>query len=178
MDGISRTTLLASVVMFGIGVVSGTVTYLQRSPAIRPHDPSANAILVQIVLAVIGVGLILALPRLDPKRRPRSVTLTAPFSWSALYRVKQTILVRSGAPVISMVRAVIVGLLTIALMYNLFRAGEQVAGGLDPNFTVNAWGGPSYLGAMLAHYLDAIYLFYIEAILLNIVLLRPHDPSL
>jgi hypothetical protein len=48
----------------------------------------------------------------------------------------------------------------------------QVIGGLDPNFTTNAWGGPSYLGAMLAHYLDAAYLFYIQALLLNLVLVK------
>jgi hypothetical protein len=38
--------------------------------------------------------------------------------------------------------------------YGLWRTGEQVTGGLDPNFTVNAWGGPGYLGAMFCHYLD------------------------
>jgi hypothetical protein len=35
-----------------------------------------------------------------------------------------------------------------------------------------AWGGPSYLGAMLAHYLDALYLFYVEALLLNLILVK------
>lgn len=29
---------------------------------------------------------------------------------------------------------------------------------LDPNFTVNAWGGPSYAGAMACHYLDLFLL--------------------
>jgi hypothetical protein len=33
-----------------------------------------------------------------------------------------------------------------------------VTGGLDPNFTVNAWGGPSYAGAMACHYLDLFLL--------------------
>jgi hypothetical protein len=54
----------------------------------------------------------------------------------------------------------------------LLPGGQQVIGGLDPNFTVTAWGGPSYLGAMLAHYLDAVYLFYIEAFLLHLVLVE------
>jgi hypothetical protein len=36
-------------------------------------------------------------------------------------------------------------------LYFFARAGEQVIGGLDPNSTVNAWGGPAYLGAMACH---------------------------
>jgi hypothetical protein len=31
---------------------------------------------------------------------------------------------------------------------------------------------PSYLGAMAAHYLDVLYLLYIEAFLLNLVLVK------
>jgi hypothetical protein len=33
-------------------------------------------------------------------------------------------------------------------------------------------GGPSYLGAMLAHYLDGVYLYYLEALLMNVILLK------
>ena len=69
-------------------------------------------------------------------------------------------------------RAALAGLLSILFLYNFFRAGAQVIGGLDPNFTANAWGGPSYLGALLAHYLDAAYLIYVEALLLNVVLVN------
>ena len=39
-------------------------------------------------------------------------------------------------------------------MFGFFRAGYQVTSGLDPNSTVNAWGGPTYIGAMACHYLD------------------------
>ncbi len=79
---------------------------------------------------------------------------------------------RSGVPPRNIARAVLAGLLSILLLYNFFRAGGQPIGGLDPNFTTNAWGGPSYLGAMLAHYLDGVYLFYVEALLLNLVLVK------
>ena len=41
----------------------------------------------------------------------------------------------------------------------------------DPNATVNAWGGPTYLGALLAHYLDNIVSFYAAAFLLSRLLL-------
>lgn len=52
----------------------------------------------------------------------------------------------------------------------------QITGGLDPNATVNAWGGPTYLGALLAHYLDGIIGFYAAAFLLNRILL-PASPG-
>jgi hypothetical protein len=58
-------------------------------------------------------------------------------------------------------------------MGRTIRLGAQVIGGLDPNATVNAWGGPSYLGALLAHWLDGIVGFYVAAFLLSRLLLRP-----
>jgi len=61
--------------------------------------------------------------------------------------------------------------LVLVLLYTPFRMAMQITGGLDPNQTVNAWGGPTYLGALLAHYLDAIIGFYAAASLLNLVLL-------
>jgi hypothetical protein len=54
--------------------------------------------------------------------------------------------------------------------YSFWRVGEQVIGGLDPNFTANAWGGPSYLGAMACHYLDAALMIAVGAWLLDKIL--------
>jgi hypothetical protein len=51
----------------------------------------------------------------------------------------------------------------------------QIIDGLDPNQTVNAWGGPTYLGALLAHYLDCIIGFYAAAFLLSRLLLPAAD---
>jgi len=124
------------------------------------------------VLALVAVGLFIGLPRLRLARQAPYSIWVAPFSQSGLDRFKRTMRLRSGVLPGQLVRAVLAGLLLILLLYNFFRAGEQVIGGLDPNFTVNAWGGPSYLGAMLAHYLDAVYLFYLEALLLNLVLVK------
>jgi len=76
----------------------------------------------------------------------------------------------SGASPTRIARALLAGVLSILLMFNFLRAGMQIIGGLDPNFTVNAWGGPGYVGALLAHYLDGAYLFYVEALLLNLAL--------
>jgi len=46
----------------------------------------------------------------------------------------------------------------VLFLFCFWRAGVQVTAGLDPNFTVNAWGGPSYAGAMACHYLDLFLL--------------------
>jgi hypothetical protein len=56
-------------------------------------------------------------------------------------------------------------------LYCFYRGGLQVIGGLDPNSTVNAWGGPTYLGAMACHYLDAVVLMGAAAWLLDRILL-------
>lgn len=169
---LSKTTVLTCALLFVAGVVAGTFIYLQRSPVVQERIPGTDAIPVHVVLALVGVALFIGLPRLRwAKQAPYSIWV-APFSQSGLDRFKQTILLRSGVRPGTIMRAVLAGLLSILLLYNFLRAGEQVIAGLDPNFTINAWGGPSYLGAMLAHYLDALYLFYVEALLLNLVLVK------
>ena len=169
---LSRTTVLTCALLFAAGLVAGILPYSQRSPVVEERVPGANAIPAHIVLALVAVGLFIGLPRLRLARQAPYSIWVAPFSQSGLDRFKRTMRLRSGVLPGQLVRAVLAGLLLILLLYNFFRAGEQVIGGLDPNFTVNAWGGPSYLGAMLAHYLDAVYLFYVEALLLNLVLVK------
>lgn len=58
------------------------------------------------------------------------------------------------------------------LLYTPWRIGEQILAGLDPNFTVNAWGGPTYLGAMACHYLDGILMAAAAASVLQLLLPR------
>ena len=45
-------------------------------------------------------------------------------------------------------------------IFTVWRAGLQVVGAFDPNFCINAWGGPTYLGASGAHWMDAFIIFY------------------
>lgn len=96
----------------------------------------------------------------------------APFSRSGLDRFRRTTSPRAGPSLGHVARALVAVVLAILLLFNFLRAGERVGAGLDPNFTINAWGGPSYLGAMLAHYLDGVYLFYLETLLMDVVLLK------
>ena len=58
-------------------------------------------------------------------------------------------------------------LLILVLLYASYRMGAQIAAGVDPNFTVNAWGGPTYAGALLAHWMDCIVGFYAAAFLMD-----------
>jgi len=61
--------------------------------------------------------------------------------------------------------------------YCCWRVGEQVTAGLDPNFTANAWGGPSYLGAMACHYLDVALIVGASGWLLDRILPSAPDPA-
>jgi hypothetical protein len=158
--------------VFVAGVVMGAIEYSQRSSIVEPHRQGANAIPAHLVLAGVAVVLFIGLPRLRWARRAPSSIWVAPFSQSGLDRLKLSIRPSSRSSPVAVWRAILVVVLTIAFLYNFLRAGEQVIGGLDPNFTVNTWGGPGYFGAMFAHYLDALYLLSIEAFLLNLVLLR------
>ncbi len=81
-----------------------------------------------------------------------------------------------GGPAAGAGGRILLALLPAALfLYGFYRAGMQVTGGLDPNFTVNAWGGPSYPGAMACHYLDLFALMAAAAWLLDKILLP--DPA-
>jgi hypothetical protein len=170
MSYLSKTTILGSVSLFLVGIILGAASYVERSPVVEEQVPGSNAIPAHVVLAVIAVGLVFALPRHRlAKRAPYSIWV-APFSRSGLDRFTRTVSLRSGASPIRIAQALLAVVLSILLMFNFLRAGMQIIGGLDPNFTVNAWGGPSYLGALLAHYLDGACLFYVEAFLLNLAL--------
>jgi hypothetical protein len=144
-----------------------------NSPVVDKQVAGTNAVPTHVVLALVAVGLVAGLPRLRLAQQAPYSMWMAPFSQSGVDRVKHTISLGSGVSAASIARAVPTSLLSILLLYNSFRAGLQVTGGFDPNFTVNAWGGPGYLGALLAHYLDAAYLFYVEALVLNWILIKP-----
>jgi hypothetical protein len=169
---LSRTTILTCLALFGAGVLLGVVTYLQRSDVAEHHAPSANAVPAHVVLAFVAVAFAILIPRLRVAKKAPYPIWVAPFSRSGLDRFKRTTSPRAGPSLGHVARALVAVVLAILLLFNFLRAGQQVVAGLDPNFTINAWGGPSYLGAMLAHYLDGVYLFYLEALLMDVVLLK------
>lgn len=91
--------------------------------------------------------------------------LMAPYRRRAAARLRLT-LREGGLP-----RRGVVLFLLVLNGYDLLRSGAQVIAGLDPDFTTNAWGGPSYIGAMYAHYLVGVMIWGVSALLLNRLLL-------
>jgi hypothetical protein len=159
-------TALAAAVFAG-GVVSGLITYLDRSPVRAKFVPGTSAWWQHLGVAV-AVGLLLALGQWQHRRRfgrgSGRLWLLAPLGRAAARRVART---ASGAPG----RVLLALPPAVLFTYGFWRAGAQVIGGLDPNFTMNAWGGPTYLGAMACHYLDGLALMGVAAWLIDKILL-------
>lgn len=119
--------LLLLAVGFVAGLAFGGYLYTRRDPQVAGFVPWTAAWPQHAVVAVIGALLVLGIrARRWPPR----------------------------TPALTPVRLVLAAPLLFLLVFAAFRAGVQVLAGLDPNFTVNAWGGPTYLGAMACHYLD------------------------
>lgn len=155
--------------IFLAGVISGGATFLNRSPIRENHVPGTEAWWPHVLLALITVAILIVVER--RRTVPRSVLLLAPLRKAAAQRVWYTArsIARHPTAALRLLAAVPPAAL---LLYSPFRIGVQVLGGLDPNFTVNAWGGPSYLGAMACHYLDGALLAAAVTWLLGQLLLR------
>ncbi|EIV94618.1 hypothetical protein [Frankia sp. QA3] len=157
----------------GAGVVSGGVMYQHRSSVRAGHSAGTAAwgphLLVLILAGALAVGAWLRRRRLPSERRPRGL-LPAPLGRPAARRIRLTTLAVRRHPR-GLWRLAVLALLTVLLLYLCWRAGVQVLAGLDPNFTVNAWGGPSYVGAMACHYLDLAVVGTVVAGLLDRALL-------
>jgi hypothetical protein len=152
MNTFSRPALVLATVSTGIGLASGVAWYLaHRDDAIERHVPGTEAWIPHLVItAVVAVWWVIAARRsplgakvvFSPLLRPITSRIGATFRTSR-----------------NPLRWAAVAFLVFLQLYMCWRIGEQVFAGLDPNFTHNAWGGPSYLGAMYCHYLDGALLF-------------------
>lgn len=142
---------------FVSGVTWGLLEFVQRSPIRREHGAGTSAWGQQLTLALTTI-VILTVARAWHRRKfgPRSGRLLASLGRPAARRVARALGFGGAA---ARAGRVLLALPVVALfLYCFWRAGVQVTGGLDPNFTVNAWGGPSYAGAMACHYLDLFLL--------------------
>jgi hypothetical protein len=150
-----------------VGIATGLVRYLHRSPIPEAHVPGTSAWVQQFVVAAVACVLYaVARWRHDRRfgRRSGRLLLLAPVGRSAASRVAATVRQPSWRSVAALPP---LGLIA----YCCWRIGEQVTAGLNPDFTVNAWGGPTYLGAMACHYLDASLMIAVSAWLLDMILL-------
>jgi hypothetical protein len=160
-----------------VGLISGWFQYLDRSHVREKPVAGAAAWGQQIVLAVV-VAVILGYAWRRHRRRfgPDSgrLWLLAPLGRVAARRATRTVLgVRGPA---GFGRVLLALLPAFVFFYSFWRIGLQVTGGLDPNSTVNAWGGPTYIGAMACHYLDSGVLIAVAAWLLDRILVP--DPAI
>ncbi|OHV35624.1 hypothetical protein BCD49_21765 [Pseudofrankia sp. EUN1h] len=183
--------------LFAAGVAAGGMIYLRRSPVRDVQQPGTAAWWPHLALFLVAIAL-LAMARIRLRRRqhrryrhrvrvaggapsdvrdqPVELLLLAPLGKPAGRRIRRTLRGARRSPG-GLARLVTAGVVAIPLAYSLFRAGIQVLGGLDPNFTANAWGGPSYLGAMACHYLDAALIAAASAYLTARVLVPGPGPA-
>jgi hypothetical protein len=176
-DQLSLPLTVLAAGLFAAGLLSGWFQYLDRSPALARQVAGTSAWWQQLAVAVVA-GAAFSYARWRHRRGPGGegdrLWLLAPLGQRAARRAARTVrqAVRGQA---GLARALVALAPAGLICYCVWRAGEQVAGGLDPNFTVNAWGGPSYLGAMACHYLDCCVLIAASAWLLDRLLLA--DPA-
>jgi hypothetical protein len=146
---------------FVSGLTYGLFQFLQRSPTRHQHVAGTAAWGGQLALALVTIvvgSVAWTRHRRAFGHRSGRLWLLAPIGRQAALRIARALGFGSeaGRP-----GRVLLALPAGALfLFCCWRAGVQVTAGLDPNFTVNAWGGPSYAGAMACHYLD---LFLIAA---------------
>ncbi|MFF2549836.1 hypothetical protein ACFVUS_02505 [Nocardia sp. NPDC058058] len=148
--------------------MSGGAIYLGRSPDREAQVAGSDAFWPHVALyAAAAVVAVIVLRR--SRTHPLGLLL-APWGRTAAHRLGWT--VRSVFRRLSALPRLVLSVLPLAmLVYFPYRCGMQVLGGLDPNFVVNAWGGPTYFGAMAFHYVDGALLAAVAAGLLNVLLL-------
>ena len=171
---LSRTTLNVFAFLLVAGLGFGAYRYSHRPATFPPNDPANNAILVHLIIAACVVLTVAAI-QLYRKRKRLSNIWLAPFSQNALQRFKATILPKP-VTVLSIIRAALCLPLLIVILFEPFRMGAQIIGALDPSEPANAWGGPSYAGAMAAHYMDCLIFIYVSALILHWIMAR-HVPA-
>jgi hypothetical protein len=156
------------------GVWYGLVEFLQRSPVRQVHVAGTAAWGEQLALALATIVIVSVAQTWHRRRfRPHSGRpwLLAPFGQPAAQRIGRALgfggeRAQPGRLLLALPAAAL-------FLFCFWRAGVQVTAGLDLNFTVNAWGGPSYPGALACHYLDLFMLSAGAAWLMDKVLPLP-----
>lgn len=161
---LSRPAVITATVSVIAGLATGVAVCLHRAEQVEPHVAGTDAWLPHlVVLAVVATWFAVASRR-------------SPFGWKVIFapigcpiagRIRATF--RSGFHTLTLLRCLAVAFLVLLEVYMAWRIGEQVFAGLDPSFINNAWGGPSYVGAMFCHYLDGALLYPICHVLLRSV---------
>jgi hypothetical protein len=163
---LSRWLAAAAGTVFTAGVSAGWLNYEHTPATPVARVPGTSTWWQQAVVALITAAILAVIwwRRRRGQAGPRWVL--APLSASAAARIA-LLRRRPGAG-----QALAAVPLMLIFLYGFFRAGLQIISGLNPANTVNAWGGPSYAGAMACHYLDLFLIMMVAAWLLDRVLPR------
>lgn len=147
--------------LLAIGVAVGGAQLLLDGDGTSTGAGVATANWVHVGLGAVAVTVLAAAWRRD--RRATAAFLRRPFTaagWTAwtgaLSWRHRPVLLRP-----------VTFLAAVLMAYTPLRAGAQVLAGLDPDFTRDAWGGPGYLGAAAAHWLDGTLMFLAAAALVQ-----------
>ncbi len=170
---LSLLTSAAFVVLFLIGIANGAVDYAHRSAVPEHHGMGTNATAgeVLVAIAVVAIAAVIEVRRSRRAGGRGPSPWAAPFSAAAAVRLGRTLRFAQGHSAANVARFLVTVPLVLVLAYVPLAGGRAGHRRPDPNATVNAWGGPTYAGALLAHWLDAIVGFYAAAFLLSRVLL-------
>lgn len=158
------------------GVATGGSEYLNRSHAPAPHQDGTAAWWPHAALSAFAAAWITAAYLHRRHRacagRPTGTTplALAPLGTRAAHRLGRTWRQAPG-------RAIATIPFLAMLAYSTWRVGEQVLAGLDPHFTADAWGGPSYLGAMYCHCLDSGLITATAALIVHRLLINPQPAA-
>ena len=171
---LSRPLVLLAAALFAAGAGTGWITYLHRSAVREQHVAGTAAWGQQAAVAAVA-ALALAIAYWRSRRTGRPIWLLRPVGRPAASRVarlaRDTLRAHDrGTRLAALGRAVLALPLAALFGYGFWRAGFQVTNGLDPNATANAWGGPTYAGALACHYLDLVVIMAALAWLLDRVL--------
>jgi hypothetical protein len=164
-----RRPLVVFAGVFAVGVVLGLIELLTDRNKTSTGASVAVANWVHVGIAVV---LLIALAVAYVRARRSLVDfLIRPFTsqgWESLRQGLTNLprLLVGRRPVRRILQDLAAFVAAVLMLLVALRAGEQVFAALDPDFTRDAWGGPSYLGASLAHWMDGLILFYLFGLLL------------
>jgi len=167
---LSRVTLFTFGILAAIGLVQGIMIWQDKPATVPQNDPASNAIITHIIIAAVSLVLVVAIQRYRSARKLSNIWL-APLSERAFARFKATFVPRQ-LTITGIGRMILTLLPLFLILWTPYRSAMQVFAALNPTVTANAWGGPSYLGASLAHWMDGLALLYFGALLLHFILVK------
>jgi len=168
---LDRRPITTYAVLFGTGVALGGARLAAGGEDPVPARPVATANWIHVLLAVAALAA--GAVAWHRNRHATRTFLRRPLTATGWRELTRALLWRGGAPPARAARFVA----AVLMLYVPLRAGVQVLAALDPDFTRAAWGGPTYAGAMAAHYLDGVLIFLAASVVLATRRVREPVPA-